>query len=207
MYLHRKQGRHRHSQYRVRRAAAIIAAAFLAVAGIAGYSLYMTKKINDNYMQVLRSRAIYLATESGDLLDKDLRVDSVHLALAALPEDDKDKTPVTAEAVRALTEATAAYKSNSGNNFSPVWNYRTEYEIDKTIITDDNQFVGVKDRTGTVYCWNTLTHELVFEKAAETEVRDVLFLGNDTILILCANHLEVYNIQTGTKLWEYYTAS
>ncbi|MBQ6018012.1 MAG: TIR domain-containing protein [Clostridiales bacterium] len=197
----------RRRQYRVRRAAAIIAAAFLAVAGVAGYSLYMTKKINDNYMQVLRSRAVYLATESGDLLDKDLRVDSVHLALAALPEDDKDKTPVTAEAVRALTEATAAYKSNSRNNFSPVWNYRTEYEIDKTIITDDNQFVGVKDRTGTVYCWNTLTHELVFEKAAETEVRDVLFLGNDTILILCANHLEVYNIQTGTKLWEYYTAS
>ena len=197
----------RRRQYRIRRAVAIVAAAFLAVAGIAGYSLYMTKKINDSYMEVLRSRSISLASTSRDLLKEDLRVESVHLALEALPKDDKDKTPVTAEAVRALTDATAAYVSNSGNNFAPVWNYKTEYEIKKGDITDDNRFVGVIDRTGTVYCWSTQSHELIFEKTAESEVRDFLFLGNDTVMIVFATHVEAYNIQTGSFMWEFYTKS
>lgn len=46
------------------------------------------------------------------------------VALAALPADDNDDRPVTAEAMRALTDATLAYTSLSGNNISAVWNYQ-----------------------------------------------------------------------------------
>ena len=193
----------RNRQYRIRRVAAIVAAAFLAMAGFMTYSLIMSKKINDNYIATLKQRSVYLATASEELLEQDLRVDAVHLALAALPTEDGDKTPVTAQAVRALADATAAYQSNSGNDFEPVWNYRTEHAVSLTLLSEDQKYIATLDECGSVNCWNTLTHELVFEKQGAAGTQNMMFLGNDTILVIYSYYIEAYNIQTGTMIWDY----
>jgi len=193
----------RNRQYRIRRVAAIVAAAFLAMAGFMTYSLIMSKKINDNYIESLRNKSQYLSTTSEQLLDADLRTDAVHIALEALPKDNKDKMPVTASAIRALTDATAAYQSNAGNNIAPTWNYRTDHAIKMIKVSPSEKYVAALDVAGDIYCWDTLSHDLVFRKNGDYHPLDMLFMEDDFILIIYSQHMEAYNIQTGTDVWEY----
>ena len=59
----------RNRQYRIRRAAAVIGAAFAAVVAFGCYMGYTGKKINDSYIESLRSRSMYLANESEQALE------------------------------------------------------------------------------------------------------------------------------------------
>ena len=167
----------RRRQYAIRRAAIVVAAVFLALSSVVAYALYSRQKINENYIESLRNKSIYLANASDQLLEEDKRVDAVHIALEALPKDDKDKMPETAQAIRALTDATAAYISNSGNNYAPAWNYKTEHRIDFCDMSENHVYVGAMDKSGTVYCWDTKSHHLVFRKDGEYEPVDMVFLG------------------------------
>lgn len=193
----------RRRQYAIRRAAIVVAAVFLALSSVVAYALYSRQKINENYIESLRNKSIYLANASDQLLEEDKRVDAVHIALEALPKDDKDKMPETAQAIRALTDATAAYISNSGNNYAPAWNYKTEHRIDFCDMSENHVYVGAMDKSGTVYCWDTKSHHLVFRKDGEYEPVDMVFLGDETIMIVYPFKLDAYNVQTGSLMWTY----
>ena len=193
----------RRRQYRIRRAAAIIGVAFAAVVAFGCYMAYTGKKINDSYIESLRSKSLYLANESEQLLAEGKRVDAIQLALAALPGDEKSKMPETGAAVRAITDATSAYRSNSGASYTPIWNYKTEHPVSKGILSEDDLYLAAMDQSGNTYCWDTSSKKLIFEKVGEDDPKDILFLGKESILIMHSYNIEAYNIQTGTLIWEY----
>ena len=193
----------RRRQYAIRRTAVIVAAAFAAMAAFGSYLMYTNKKINESYLETLRSRAVYLANEATQLIDEDKRVDGVQLALAALPADEKDKKPVTAQAVRAITEASGAYKTSSNLTYSPVWNYKTSQPVSSLKLSENEMYLAAIDNVGNVYCWNTSSHKLVFNKVAENVPVDFVFTGNENILITYRDRIEAYNIESGANIWNY----
>lgn len=193
----------RRRQYAIRRAAVIVAAAFVALAAFGSYLMYTNKKINESYMESLRSRSVYLANEATQLMDEDKRVDGIQLALAALPADEKDKKPITAQAVRAITETTGAYNTSSNLTYSAVWNYKTSQPVSSLKLSENEMYLAAIDKVGNVYCWNTSSHKLIFNKVAENVPIDFVFTGNENILITYKNRIEAYNIESGANIWNY----
>jgi hypothetical protein len=193
----------RRRQYRLRRAGAIVAAAFAGVLAFGGYMLYSRMQINKAYLESLRTRSVYLANESRQLLDDGKRADAIQLALAALPSNKKDKTPVTAPALRAISDATGAYTSNRGVDFTPAWNYKCKYAVKTSIVSDDLSYLGALDDAGNIYCWNTETRELVFEKACVEEPVRIDIPNKETFVITFSHKVEAYNIPSGKHMWTY----
>lgn len=191
----------RRRQYRIRRAAAIIGVVFAGLAAFGAYALYSRQKINESYLEALRNRSIFLANESSQLLADNKRVDAAQLALAALPKGPDDKTPVTAAAVRAITDATYAYSSSVNISYDPIWNFKTARSITKCIFSENEKYIAALDQSGCAYCWNIQSHELLFRSPGDNNPTDIVFLGEDTILLTFKNSIEAYNIETGTKIW------
>ena len=109
--------------------------------------------------------------------------------------------PVTADAIRAITDSTAAYKSNSGVNYKPVWNYKTERRIKNIMVSDDGEYLIAEDRNGSVYTWNAITHELIFEKNGNAELQGVIQMDKESLLFIYLERLEAYNISSGKLMW------
>lgn len=193
----------RRRQYRLRRAGMIVAAAFAGVLAFGGYMLYSRMQINKAYMESLRTRSVYLANESRQLLDNGKRADAIQLALAALPADRKDKTPVTAPAIRAISDATGAYTSNRGLEFTPAWNYKCKYAVKTSIVSEDLSYLGALDDAGNIYCWDTETRNLVFEKACFEEPVRIDLPNKETFVITYSHKVEAYNIPSGKHMWTY----
>lgn len=193
----------RRRQYRLRRAGMIVAAAFAGVLAFGGYMLYSRMQINKAYMESLRTRSVYLANESRQLLDNGKRTDAIQLALAALPADKKDKTPVTAPAIRAISDATGAYTSNRGLEFTPAWNYKCKYAVKTSIVSEDLSYLGALDDAGNIYCWDTETRNLVFEKACFEEPVRINLPNKETFVITYSHKVEAYNIPSGKHMWTY----
>ena len=193
----------RRRQYRLRRAGMIVAAAFAGVLAFGGYMLYSRMQINKAYMESLRTRSVYLANESRQLLDNGKRADAIQLALAALPADKNDKTPVTAPAIRAISDATGAYTSNRGLEFTPAWNYKCKYAVKTSIVSEDLSYLGALDDAGNIYCWDTETRNLVFEKACFEEPVRIDLPNKETFVITYSHKVEAYNIPSGKHMWTY----
>lgn len=193
----------RRRQYRLRRAGMVVAAAFAGVLAFGGYMLYSRMQINKAYMESLRTRSVYLANESRQLLDNGKRADAIQLALAALPADKKDKTPVTAPAIRAISDATGAYTSNRGLEFTPAWNYKCKYAVKTSIVSEDLSYLGALDDAGNIYCWDTETRNLVFEKACFEEPVRIDLPNKETFVITYSHKVEAYNIPSGKHMWTY----
>ena len=193
----------RNRQYRIRRVAAAAGLAFAAVVAFGCYMAYTSKQINDNYIESLRGRSLYLATEAEQLLNDGKRADALQLSLAALPDGPDDKMPVTAQAERAITYTTSAYKANSGAYFTPIWNYKASHPVTKTLLSEDTFHLAAMDQSGDVYCWDTSSHELVFEKSGANDQVDCLFPNNESILIVYSDHIESYNIKGGSLMWSF----
>lgn len=193
----------RSRQYRIRRTTAIVSAAFAALIGFGAYMAYTGKKINDSYIESLRTRSVYLANEAEQLLSEGKRLDALYLSVAALPGEDNPNMPVTAPAVRSIIDATCAYKNNHGAVFTPSWNYKADRPISVFISTDNCSRIAALDQSGNAYCWDTYTHELLLHKKGEYDERDILFLDDDTVIITYSDHIEAYNVPTNTLIWDY----
>ena len=193
----------RRRQYRIRRAAIIAAVAFAGMAAFSSYMAYNKEQINNSYIESLRSKAVYLAHESTQLLKDGRRTDSVQLALSALPKSDDDMMPVTAASIRAITDATGAYVSRDGIGFKCAWNYKTPHSISSNIMSEDHRYIVAQDKVGSVYCWDTGARELVFEKQFKKSPLNVLFIDNETLLFVFDSQIEAYNIKSGASIWKY----
>ena len=194
----------RRRQYRIRRAAIVVAAVIAALIAFGSYMSYSWKKIDESYIESLRSRSMYLANESRQLLAEGKRADAVLLALAALPQDSNDKMPETAEAVRAITDATGAYECAKGNlYYEATWNYKTDNIIKDAIRSDEKVYLAALDRSGTVYCWDTRNHEELFEITLDKDPQGIKFMGEESVLVILNDSIEAYNVQTGSLVWKY----
>ncbi len=193
----------RRRQYIIRRAAAVVAVVFAGLVALTTYMSYSRQQIDNSLIDSLRSRSKYLANESSQLLEDDKRTDAVQLALAALPGGAEDKMPVTAEAIRAITDATAAYRSNAGMQFEPIWNFKAERSIVKFIISEDGSYIATVDKSGNIDCWNTKSHKHLISKTRDGDPMDILFLGKDSLLISYHTYVETYNVETGKLIWTF----
>ncbi|MBR2597682.1 MAG: TIR domain-containing protein [Clostridiales bacterium] len=198
----------RRRQYRIRRATAIVAAAFAVLLGLGTYLGYTTKKINDSYMASLRSRSLYLSNEAEQLLADGKRTDALQVALAALPNDSQKQMPVTAEAQRAITDATGAYESLTGTlNYTSVWNYKTTGYVRNIILSENKKYLASYDSAGIVYCWNAYTNQLLLDLNTNEKPVDLLFLEDAQLLVVFANRIESYHVESGSLVWKYQSDS
>ena len=193
----------RRRQYRIRRAAAVAGIAFAALAVFGFYMVRVNRKINDSYIDSLRSRSVYLSNESEQLFNEGRRADAIQIALAALPDGTNDKMPVTAEAVRAITDATYAYKMRAGISFDALWNFKMGNRIDKYMVSDDGSYLAARDILGNVICWNVETKEIAFQRSVEVDMTDILFMDDNKLLVVYNDRLEAYNLKNGKQIWTY----
>lgn len=193
----------RNRQYKMRRAAAVIGVAFAGLAAFGIYAAISRQQIKANYVESLRGRSINLAYESGQLIDNNKRTDAIHLALASLPQDKWDQMPVTAQGMRAITNATNAYSTGSGLSFTATWNYKTDFNIKEMTLSDNEHYIAAFDKLGNVYCWDTATHAQILKMDLGIIPIKVLFADNETLVIVFDKQISAYNIQTGKNIWNF----
>ena len=190
----------RQRQYRMRRVTAIFGVAIAAALVFAGYMIYNNFRLDRAYKESLANQSRYLANESSKLFDEERRIEALQLALAALPSDDDDDRPVTAEAVRALTRATLAYRSLSGSSVAAVWNYQMSSDVKDFGVSDSGETLAACDGFGNVSVWNTGTRQQVFSINLQN-VKSLDLLDDSTVFILTDTKGYAYDIDDGSKKW------
>ena len=194
----------RQRQYRLKRLTAIFSIAFAVVLGFAGYMFYSRTQIHKNYLESLKNQSKYLANESGKLLEKAQRIPALQLALEALPKSDGDDRPITAEAVKALTDATLAYESNNGVNIHAAWNYNMPNEVTDFKLTEDGKYIAILDKGSMVGLWDTQTHDqIMYLDDAGSGVRGIGFANNDSLITWTDTKVCCYDSNSGKMRWEY----
>ena len=193
----------RRRQYRIRRAAAVAGVAFAALAAFGCYMVSVNRRINESYIDSLRSKSVYLSNESEQLFSEGKRADAIQIALAALPDGTNDKMPVTAEAVRAITDATYAYKMRAGISFDALWNFKMGNRIDKYLVSEEGSYLAARDILGNVICWNVETREIAFQRSVEVDMTDIVFMDDNKLLVVYNDRLEAYNLKNGKQIWTY----
>lgn len=151
----------RRRQYRMKQLTAIFSVAFAILLGFTGYMIYSRNQIHSNYMAYLKNQSKYLAKELEILLEKEQRITALQLALEALPKDDEDDRPVTAEAVGALTDATLAYEPYDGVNIHAAWNYEMPNPVADFKVSSDGKYIAILDNGGVAGLWDTETHDRI----------------------------------------------
>ena len=193
----------RQRAYRIRRAA--IAGGLVLAAAIAfgAYMAYGKEKINSAYQEALVQRSKYLAIESNNRLKEDDRIDALFLALEALPKEEGDGKPVTAEALSSLSEATLAYKGVRGWSIEPVWKYELQNQIRDFCICPDGSKLAALDSSLAVYFWNTEDHSIFFEyKDPDINVSNVYFADNDVAVIVASRTYIAVDVKEGKVIWQ-----
>ena len=139
----------RRRQYQMRRIGILALILTVLALGFSFYTVSAARKIDKNYQASLRNQSLYLANESQKLLEDERRIEAIQIALEALPNDRMNR-PVTAEAIKALTDATLAYQPVSGTSIYSVWNYRMASTISKMEVSPDGECFACIDATGSV---------------------------------------------------------
>ena len=191
----------RQRQYKMRRMGILFAAIMAVILAFGGYMLYSKIQIDKSYKQTLANQSRYLANESQRLLENQQRIPALQLALAALPEDENDDRPVTAEAVRALTYATLAYRPINGLSIDSKWDYQMGNNIADFIVSDDGNFLAARDNTNAVEVWNTKDHSQILLKNF-SQVNGITFLKDGGLAVWNSNMIVVFNIPDASIRWK-----
>ena len=192
----------RQRQYRLHRMMAIFAGAFTLSVGFGAYMLYSNALINKNYTESLRNQSRYLANESEKQLSNGNRIEAMQLALSALPGEQNSKRPVTAEALKALTDASMAYVTLRGSNVEAAWNYTMAGNILDYVLSDDKTILAAVDNSGVACAWNTENHKQIFEDNDNTDfAKKVIIAKDNTIVVIKNNSAAAYDSENGELLW------
>ncbi len=193
----------RRRQYKMRRTTAIFAGVLAIAVGFGVFFYISEREIHKNYLDSLRNQSRYLANESQRMLDKEQRILALQLALAALPDKGSER-PVTAEAVRALTDASLAYVSITGNNIEAVWNYRLPNDIVDFQISPEGKTLAARDTGNTFVIWDTTSHnQLVEISDPMTDINGMIYYDENTILVWGREKLTALDPKTGETRWTY----
>ncbi|MBE5869831.1 MAG: toll/interleukin-1 receptor domain-containing protein [Lachnospiraceae bacterium] len=194
----------RHRQYRMKQLTAVFAVILTILLGFSAYMYDSRTKIHKNYQESLKNQSRYLANESENLLEKEQRISALQLALEALPKDEKDDRPVTAEAVKALTDATLAYVGDSGNNINAAWNYTMPNVVSDFEVSSDGNYIAILDSGNVLGVWNTKTHEKILDlEDMPDPVEGMKFLKDSHFLLWSSHTLNCYDMDTARTSWKY----
>lgn len=194
----------RRRQYRLKQLMAVVTLVLAIAVGFCGYMYYSRDRIHKNYLESLKNQSKYLSNESENLLEKEQRITALQLALEALPKGEEDDRPVTAQAVKALTDATLAYESNNGKNIHAAWNYTMPGVVSDFVISSDGKNIAIRDDGNVIGVWNTADHER--KLYLDNNDQRIVGLGfvNESALAFWSNKaLTCYDVETKEKLWEY----
>ena len=193
----------RRRQYRIKQLMAVFALVIAIMAAFSGYMYYSRNIIHENYLESLKNQSRYLANESGNLLGKEQRITALQLAVEALPKSPEDDRPVTAEAVKALTDATLAYEAYNGKNINAAWNYQMPGLVRDFRLSPDGKKLAIRDEGNVIGAWNTEDHKRVlYIDDLDSNVIGMQFI-NDTALAVWDNDvLTCYDTSNGELLWE-----
>ena len=194
----------RRRQYRMKQLFAIVSIVLAVMAAFCAYMYYSRDRIHKNYLESLRNQSRYLANESENLLEKEQRITALQLALEALPKSEEDDRPVTAEAVRALTDATLAYETNNGNNINAAWNYQMPSVVSDFLLSDDGKKIAIRDGGDVVGIWDTEDHKrLLYLDKPDSPISGMGFAGNSSFILWNIDTVKCYNADTGEETWSY----
>ncbi len=194
----------RRRQYRMKQLLAVGSIVLAVMAAFCAYMYYSRDRIRKNYLESLRNQSKYLANESENLLEKEQRITALQLALEAVPRTEDDDRPVTAEAVRALTDATLAYEGDNGNNINAAWNYQMPGNVSDFYLSGNGEKIAVVDEGGVIAVWSTQDHK----RTLYLEDLDTMFLGTgflDDVLFAVwdKDTLVCYDTDSGEEVWRY----
>lgn len=194
----------RQRQYKMKKMAIAFSIILALVLSFAGQVIYSSYKIKQNYLESLKNQSRYLSNESERFLDQEQRIKALQLALAALPENKNDERPVTAEALRAITDATLAYKSLSGVNIYATWNYTMPNSIYKYLTSPDGTYLVAMDYENYIRAWDISTHNLIFELNKSNDyIYGMEFYSDDKLIIWSPDYVSLYNVSDGSTIWTY----
>lgn len=193
----------RRRQYMMRRVMIGCAATFSVLLAFTMYTLYSYRTIQKNYLESLRNQSKYLANEAEELLENEQRITALQLVLEALPKNEDDKRPVTAEAIRALTEGTLAYESYNGINIHASWNYIMPNSIMDFKVSPDSSTIAIYDSENIVGVWNTSSHEqvLYLDKLGD-RIKGMSYLSDKSLVFWSDDKMVCYDTSSGDKKWE-----
>ena len=194
----------RRRAYKMKQLTAVFSIALALLLGFSGYMYYSRDQIRKNYLESLKNQSRYLANESGNLLEKEQRITALQLALEALPKDDEDERPVTAEAVKALTDATLAYEGNNGTNIHAAWNYQMGGIVTDFHVNEAGTLIAIFDEGNVVGVWDTNTHEnKLYVDDLKEQVDGIRFADDAKLLVWTDHSLYAYDTGKGEQLFAY----
>ena len=196
----------RRRAYRIRRLLLSFTLIFAVMLAFGAYMFRSSMKIRENYQQALKNQSLYLAHESEILLRSKHRTEAMLLAMAALPSKDKDR-PVTAEAVRALTDATLAYKANDGFTINPIFTYSLPSQVSDFEISPEGSYLVAYDVVGNIFIWDTETYQLVLSlDHTAKRILDIAFYDEETLIIEGTDQILAIDPESGDEYWTYSTS-
>ncbi|WP_022775389.1 toll/interleukin-1 receptor domain-containing protein [Butyrivibrio sp. AE2015] len=190
----------RHRQYKMRKLTAIFAGAMALMIGFTGYMLYSNSLIHKNYIESLRNKSKYLANESLKLLENENRIEAMQLALEALPKDEKDETPVTPEALKAITQSSLSYVSLAGSNIDAAWNYQMSNQVREYKVSNDGSKLAAEDQGNNVTVWDTTTHQVLLN-CNVNQFDGLFFFDDNTLIVSSWDFIDAYDLKTGERKW------
>ncbi len=192
----------RRRQYRLKQLMAVVAIVMALMAAFSGYMYYSRDKIHKNYLESLRNQSRYLANESGNLFEKEQRITALQLALEALPQSEEDDRPITAEAIKALTDATLAYESSNGNNINAAWNYPMPGMVSEFRLSGDGKKIAIRDEGDVLGVWDTEDHKrILYKDDLELQILGMSFPDDKTLVVWDKENIKGYDADEGTELW------
>jgi hypothetical protein len=189
---------------RVRSITLGFSAALILMASLGVYMFLSKQKIQKNLEASLRNQSIYLANASLELLEDEERILAMQLALAALPQDEEDERPVTPEAIRAITDTTLAYHTNTSGDIHDEWNYEMADYVQDFLISPTGSQLAAIDNSGRVIVWDTATHKVLMNPSTkESFFNEMKFLDDNSLILRQSKGIFSYDPETGNELWHY----
>lgn len=195
----------RQRQYKMKRLTAIFAGIMALSLGFGAYMLRSNQKISESYRASLVSQSKYLANESEKLLDNEQRIDALHLALAALPNEEIPDRPVTPEAVKAISRASLAYEPLGVPSISSAWSYDLPNNIEYMTASTSNKLFAAMDRTGNLKVWDTETHKELYSyipKDSDHAAGNIRFTEDGNLIITGFRFMISVDPRKGTENWD-----
>lgn len=191
--------RRRQRQYRTTRLAVASGAIMLGLAALSAYYVWSAAQIRENYEQALWNQSEYLASESQKTLKDGDRLTAMLLAVHGLPAEGEER-PVVPDAVRALADASYAYKAPGSNDLSldrsfshpeAIGDYIADWERQRLITYGNYK----------LFVWDMQTGGALFSTVFPKRIRGVRLM-EDGSLIVVSEELFRLDAETFSTLWQ-----
>ena len=166
-------------------------------------------QITEEYTKNLISQAKYYTKEAKDLLQNNNIVGAVERLLLALSDEENDR-PVTADAVRTLTDALQLYTApwNAENTATPVKSLDLPYGLASDFLMDEDGTYVIVAGDGRIEVRRADTLELVQTiqlsgSISRSSLTDYILLKNDhTLIYAIRNEIHCVDYLTGKEIWK-----